>query len=453
VTEPVQTDKPTTEGKGMWARASAMARQTPAERNRYVDFLRAFSITAVVLGHWLIAAPHVEGDVIIADHLLELEPWTRALTWFFQVMPLFFLVGGFSNGVSWSATVEKGGTYATWLVTRLQRLINPVMPLFLFWIAFAAFGTALGVSAEMVKVTSQLALVPVWFLAVYLVVVALVPWSWAMWQRFGIGSFWMLFALAVLVDITVFAFGIKPVGYLNFAIVWLAIHQLGYAWFEGRLGNGMRALFLSVAGFLALVMLVGFGPYPASMIGVPGEPVTNSQPPTMALFMLGIFQAGLVLVLEPLGRRALENLRAWTTVVLMNGMIMTVYLWHLTAMVLIVALAYWLGIGLEFEPGSGAWWAWRPVWIGLSILALLPAIALFARFEQGMVPVAESVSRWRLVSSVVLVSGGLALTAAGGIGSEGWTGVRLWVVALPFIGAGLVDFGPLAGRSRTLGGT
>ncbi len=451
MTEPAKTASSVTEAKGLWAQASAMAAQTPAERNRYVDFLRALSITFVVIGHWLIAAPHVEGDLIIADHLLELEPWTRSLTWLFQIMPIFFLVGGYSNGVSWSAVQSRGGTYATWLVSRLQRLINPVMPLYLFWVAFAAFGTAMGVSAEMVKVTSQLALVPVWFLAVYLVVVALVPWSWKLWQRFGIGSFWMLFALAILVDIAVFRFGFTSVGYLNFAIVWIAIHQLGYAWYEGRLGNGLRAVFLSAAGFLSLVMLVGFGPYPVSMIGVPGEPVTNSQPPTMALFMLGIFQAGLVLVLEPLGRRALENLRAWTTVVLMNGMIMTVYLWHLTAMVLVVALAYWLGIGLEVEPGSGAWWAARPVWLGLSVLALLPAIGLFARFERGMVPVAEKVSRWRLLSSVVLVSGGLALTAAGGIGSEGFTGVRLWVVALPFIGAGLVDFGPLAGRNRTPG--
>ena len=339
---------------------------------------------------------------------------------------------------------QKTATYSTWLVTRLQRLINPVIPLFLFWIAFASFGHAVGVSVEMVKVTSQLALVPIWFLAVYLVIVAVVPWSWAMWQRFGMGSFWMLVAAAVAVDVTVFYAGIESVGYANFAIVWLAIHQLGYAWYDRRLGNGVRALLWSVAGFVSLVLLVRFGPYPVSMIGVPGEAVTNSQPPTLALFMLGIFQMGLVLVLEPLGRRILENVRAWTLVVLMNGMIMTVYLWHLTAMVLVVALAYWLGVGLEVEPGSGAWWAWRPVWMGLSVLALMPFIAVFARFEQGTVPVAESVSRWRLLASVVLVSGGLALTAAGGIGSEGWTGVRLWVVLLPFVGAGLVDFGPLA---------
>ena len=36
------------------------------------------------------------------------------------------------------------------------------------------------------------------------------------------------------------------------------------------------------------------------------------------------------------------------------------------------------------------------------------------------------------------------MTAAISIASpEGVTGVRLWVVALPFVGAGLVGFGPV----------
>ena len=47
--------------KSLWASARHLAGRTPPERNRYVDFLRALSIAAVVVGHWLIAAPHVDG--------------------------------------------------------------------------------------------------------------------------------------------------------------------------------------------------------------------------------------------------------------------------------------------------------------------------------------------------------------------------------------------------------
>jgi hypothetical protein len=50
-----------------------------------------------------------------------------------------------------------------------------------------------------------------------------------------------------------------------------------------------------------------------------------------------------------------------------------------------------------------------------------------------------------------LICLGLAMTAAISIASPlGVTGVRLWVAALPFIGAALVGFGPvhsLANRS------
>ena len=64
----------------MWKRAAEMAAQTPADRNRYVDLLRALSIGAVVLGHWIMAAPYFLNGVPSMDHLLEIQPWSRWLT-------------------------------------------------------------------------------------------------------------------------------------------------------------------------------------------------------------------------------------------------------------------------------------------------------------------------------------------------------------------------------------
>ncbi len=170
----------------MWNQAKKLAQQAPPERNRYVDFLRALSILAVVSGHWLVAAPYVEGGAVVGGHLLGILPWTQWLTWGFQVMPLFFLVGGFSNGVSWSANRRDSGTFSGWYTGRLARLIWPVLPLFLIWTGFALTGTMLGVERGIVKMAAQLALIPVWFLSVYLIVSALVPLSYAAWQRWGI---------------------------------------------------------------------------------------------------------------------------------------------------------------------------------------------------------------------------------------------------------------------------
>lgn len=436
--------------KGIWGRALSMARQTPASRNRYVDFLRALSILAVVVGHWLVAAPYIDGGTVVGGHLLGILPWTQWLTWAFQVMPLFFLVGGYSNGVSWAATRRDGGNYSGWYAGRLRRLIWPVMPLFLIWTLFALFGTALGVDRDIVKLAAHLALVPVWFLAVYLMVSAAVPLSHAAWRRWGLTSIAALVGGAVLVDAARLHLGVPWIAFANFAFVWLAVHQLGYAWADGRISRAGAAA-LAVGGLATLLALVRFGPYPVAMIGVPGAALSNSMPPTLALLALGLAQTGIALLVEAGARRWLARERVWASVVLINGMIMTVYLWHLTAFVIVMVAAWLLGgIGLHAAPGSNAWWAARPVWFALYILALMPMIARFSRYENlGRGEERDDLPLWRLVVGLILICVGLAGTAAFSIASpEGVTGVRLWLVALPLIGAAFVGFGPVHSLAR-----
>ena len=123
----------------MWSKARELAEMTPPERNRWVDFLRAVSIMAVVIGHWLMAGLYVDasGELRRGD-LLSVAEWTHWLTWGFQVMPVFFLVGGYSNSVSWAATTAKApltqdGVYRDWLASRVQRLITPTFPVLLLW--------------------------------------------------------------------------------------------------------------------------------------------------------------------------------------------------------------------------------------------------------------------------------------------------------------------------------
>ena len=445
------------DGKSLWAKAKAMAEKAPPERNRYVDFLRAMSILAVVVGHWLVAAPYmVDGDSAVkGGHLLEIVPWTQWLTWGFQVMPVFFMVGGFSNGTSWAANRRKigtpEGTYSHWYSGRVRRLINPVLPLFLIWTFVAMFGTMMGIDRTIVKMAAQWALIPVWFLSVYLMVSAVVPWSYAAWQRWGMATFWVLVAGAVVVDVLGIHYHVPYVKFLNFAFVWLAVHQLGYAWAQGYFKPPVKALMWGIGGLVALGLLVGIGPYPIAMIGVPGNEITNSMPPNLAMLALGITQIGLALSIEPQMRRLLDNINVWTAVVLINGMIMTIYLWHLTAQVIVVIAAWMMGgIGLHMMPGSAEWWLTRPIWFVFYILALIPMIARFARYEQSDsrrgIPPREDTPHWRLIVGLVMICAGLAMSAAISIASPaGVTGVRLWVVALPFVGAAMVGFGPVRG--------
>jgi fucose 4-O-acetylase-like acetyltransferase len=90
------------------ADVDALIRATPTSRDRSMDFLRATSIVAVVFGHWFIAINHWEDGVIRSTSAVGVTSGLWLLTWAFQVMPIFFFVGGFSNLVALDSTRRRG---------------------------------------------------------------------------------------------------------------------------------------------------------------------------------------------------------------------------------------------------------------------------------------------------------------------------------------------------------
>jgi hypothetical protein len=425
---------------GMWSTARALAAQTPPTRNRYVDFLRAVSICVVVFGHWLVGLPAIVDGVLHDVEVMRVVPWTQWLSWVMQVMPVFFVVGGYSNSVSWLSAQRKGLAYGDWSASRMQRLVGPLVPLLIFWVLFAVMLRQLGIEHYLMRGASQTALLPVWFLAVYILVTAVTPITHRFYRRIGVASFWLFALAAACVDFIAYSLEVSALRWANYGFVWLAVHQLGFMWQDGRLAGPRQALPLALGGLALLVLLVTVMGYPLSMLTVPGEEFSNSRPPSLALLALGIFHMGLLLALEVPARRWLQRLGPWTLTVLVNSRIMTLYLWHLTVMVLLVALAIPLGgLGLGALPGSVAWWPIRLLWLGGMFAVLQVFIAGLGRFEQpARRKAVASLPTWRVVIGTVLLSLGLAFLVTGGISDEGPIGVRLPVVLLAFIGTFLV---------------
>jgi fucose 4-O-acetylase-like acetyltransferase len=424
---------------GIWSQAKSIAAETPEERNRYVDLLRAVSILVVITGHWLIAALYYDEGALKPGELLALQPGTQWLTWVFQVMPIFFIVGGYANAVSLDSARRKQQGYAGWLVSRLHRLVTPLLALLVGWAMLAAILHYSGVSGPLIKLASRAALIPTWFLAIYIMIVVLAPAAYAAWRRWGYASFWALAAAGALVDAAYFLGGFEWLGWSNYFFVWLAVHHLGFAWRDGRIGGPGRLLGVAAIGLAALAFLIFQGPYPLAMVGSPDEHLSNTMPPKITLLALGAVQFGLLLAIEGPMRRALRGLRLWAATVLINGMIMTVYLWHLTVLVILVALA-WLagGFGLRIEPASAEWWLTRPLWIGALYAALLPVALLLARFERrwqradAAVPAAA-----RQVAGSVLLCLGVALLALYGFGDPPVRGLDIAAFLLTVVGAGI----------------
>jgi hypothetical protein len=235
----------------------AIAAATPAERNRYADALRVGSIAVVVLGHWLLAVILVQDGRIVTAHLLEVRPWTQWLTWLLQVMPVFFFVGGYANALAWRSARARGEGFAGWVRGRARRLLRPALPLLVLAVPLAAALAALGVPAELVRLGSQIVIVPLWFLAVYLLVVALVPLTHAWHRRHGARVLVVLALLAATLDVTR-RLGVPALAWANYALVWGAVHQAGYLWRDGRLPRrpaGALALAAGGVGVLAGVVV------------------------------------------------------------------------------------------------------------------------------------------------------------------------------------------------------
>ena len=87
----------------MASRLQQLARDTPASRDRYVDFLRAVSILAVVFGHWVSALIERDEGLVRVTGAVGRASGLWLGTWIFQVIPVFFFVGGFSNLVALDA--------------------------------------------------------------------------------------------------------------------------------------------------------------------------------------------------------------------------------------------------------------------------------------------------------------------------------------------------------------
>ncbi|WP_200303306.1 acyltransferase family protein [Streptomyces adelaidensis] len=363
--------------------ASELAAATPATRDRYVDLLRVASLGTVVLGHWLMAAVTTGSDGgVEVGNLLAVEPRLQILTWALQIMPVFFFVGGFSHALSYRSLTRKaadeGSVYPAFLRARLQRLLRPTMVFIGVWGAAAVLLQLMGQGGGLLDVALRLVAQPLWFIGIYLAMVAFTPPLLKLHERWGWGAFGGLVAAAALVDVLRFALDVPFVEFLNFAFVWLAVHQLGFLRADGRL---TRPYLLAGAGLAGAALLVAYGPYPLSMVGMPGEQVSNMAPPTFALLCHGLWLVGAVEWLRgPVGRW-LERPKVWRSVVAANGISMTAFLWHLSAMLGVYGVLLALDVSLP-APATGAWWAQLPLRIAAAAVLTAVLVAAFRGFER-----------------------------------------------------------------------
>lgn len=404
---------------------------TPADRDRAIDVIRIVSLVAVVFGHTIMATSTIRDDVFIWSNLLTASTVFQALTWVFQIMPLFFFAGVAASVQSWRPGIPWGG----WLLKRCTRLYRPVFYYLAFWAAALAvlrFLLPVHVYEPIAGISIQL----LWFLGAYVLVLAAVPLlaritTTAQLAGAVIGTYTFI---ALIDGIRINLAGYATLGYLN-TVVWLIPGMLGVA-YRRRLLTARAALRVGIGMLGVNLALLYFGPYELSLVGIETQQLKNMTPPSLLLAGHAIMMCAFAIAAAPAITRWAQRPRVWWLAALGNSGAMTLYLWHMPLLLATHLVFDHLGLD-RYDPAT-------PGFVALSVLQLAVMAALVTAafialrpLENSPLPlwdgggVAAHGLRSAAVGTLLCVAGAATLTSvAWGLKDQGVYCVALMVAAL-----------------------
>ncbi len=410
--------------------ARKIAGDTPPSRDRAVDVARLTALVVVMFGHCALLLAALDSDGLRIGNLLGELPSVAPITWVVQVMPLFFLAGGAAGAYGW----HSGTPWGTWLLTRAQRLYRPV-----FWY-LAAWSIGLVVAhmtlgAEAAESLGRECVALLWFLGVYLVVLAFVP----VLTRIRKGSAFAfvvasLLAAAAAIDGVRLAVGAPMSGVANFLVVWLIPVVIGVAYARRHI-RPRAALAAAAAALVAQIVLAMIGPYDVSLVVTGTERMSNVSPPTLLLALQCTWMSCAFVASASAIQRWASRPRVWHVVAVGNGGAMTLYLWHIPAIA--VATFALNAVGLDaYDVDAPGFWGLLALRAVVFAVVMAVAFRLLSPLEHRRLPwwdapVHAAGVRSTATAALICVSGvALVLLAKNGLaGFAGWAALGCFLVA------------------------
>jgi Acyltransferase family len=325
-------------------------------------FVRSAALIVVVLWHWVFATVRWDGNGPHSGNPLHLVSGGFVLTWFLQVMPLFFIVGGWASIGSLERAEARGET--GWVRKRVARLVKPVLPL-----VAAVLVAKFALSAWTFGVV-LLAVSPLWFLGVYVPLTALTPFLVRAHRRSPGSMLGLTIGVVIALQYVHFVLGVGGlvITLLSFLSVWGTAYQLGFVLEQVR-KNRRLAIGSLVVGLAGIIGSGAFG-YSLSMVTRVTDARSNMGPPTIQIVFLALFQMGLICVFQNALRRFASRPTVARTVALFDAHQMTIYTTHLPIWVAVLALLRSTPLALT-EQATLGWVVARPLWL------LAPGVVLF----------------------------------------------------------------------------
>lgn len=478
-----------------------MAEGTPPSRDRLLDAVRGFALLVVVFGHLLMAVVYwpVEGGGARIGNLMASYPALQYLTWALQVMPLFFAFGGAASVISWRKAGSREVLYSAWMWARVRRLLRPVLVYLAGMAVFSAVMTVVvGPDLDpLLSIVNE----PLWFLGVYTLTLLFLPVMWRVHQRNRAVAFVVLVPLAILdsVGVTVLGWPLW-LGFFNYLLCWLVIQQLGFFWDEDT--RHRTWVVVAVVTFVVNAALVYFGPWPMSLVGLPGDVLdydtltlfghtfhvpgfhgaySNMAPPSVVLLLHGLTVVSLVFIARRPLTRFLHRPRVWLATTFMTMTATSCYIWHLLAIVLSLTTLRQLGLppptrldvhGFPEPVDTAGYALWFAGFLVVFVVYLVVLVLLTWSTQYRPLPLWDTPARRSLLPArapgwmyvlLVVVSGvlvGAGILVLSLIGFEGfplhnaeWSGITLnALVGLTLMLGGALTLRALAGQ-RAVDGT
>lgn len=423
----------------------------PRPRDLTLDLTRVVCVVLVVFVHVLFTGVgRADDGSLIIERTADHTPWFGAASWVLNIMPLFFVIGGFTARAGWASMRSRGGGAADFVRVRLWRLARPALPLFVFFAVALGVARVLPLGAGIDEMVDTIAIgvgSPLWFLAAYMLAQACAPFMIRWHERRPLVPIVALamaaFAVDVFVqkvvteawgmpriDVTTYEPGSDLFGLPNVLFVWLLAQQIGFLMADGFFARRRwwQLAAIIVAGYGLILLLVMVVPYSDSML-------RNQWPPTVLMDVLAVMQAALLTLLHRPLTALMATKPAQAIVFVIGSRLMTIYLWHLPMIMILTGIELLLPLPMP-APGGAVWWWTRPVFL-VVVLAAVWALSLWlVRFERvpasgrpciaGSAPVAIGVvlfviaplgitayglDVWLAIAGVVLTSTALAITS------------------------------------------
>ncbi len=385
----------------------------------------------MVVGHTVMATSIVRDDVFIWTNLLTVSPLFQALTWVFQIMPLFFFAGVAASVQSW----RSGSSWGNWLMRRCTRLYRPVFSYLAFWgVTLLVLRVVLPV--HVYEPIAGISIQLLWFLGAYVLVLAATP-ALARITTTGrfVAAVVTAYGAVAVVDAVRLGTAVAPaVGYLNLA-AWLIPGMFGVA-YRRRLLTPRAAVGTAFVMLAVNVALVRWGPYELSLVGIESQRLKNMSPPTLLLAGHAIMLCALAIALAPAIARWARRPRVWWLTAIGNSGAMTLYLWHIPALLAIHLAFDYLGYP-RFEPATVMFVALSLLQLLLMVVTVGAAFAMLRPLENNPLPLWDGGSvtgpgrRSAAVGVLLCIAGAATLASVGwGLKDQGVFCVGAMLVAL-----------------------